>query len=79
MSGISISLRIFQFVLIYTIKGFGIVNKAEVVVKLTNNYNGDLLYHTLGNLSDPGIEPMCLTSNLHCQGDSLPLGPPGKP
>ena len=33
-SGIPISLRIFQFVLIYTVKGSGIVNKAEVAVFL---------------------------------------------
>ena len=28
-SGIPISLRIFQFLVIHTVKGFGIVNKAE--------------------------------------------------
>ena len=33
-SGIPISLRIFQFIVIHTIKGFGIVNKAEVDVFL---------------------------------------------
>ena len=33
-SGIPISFRIFQFVVIHTVKGFGIVNKAEVVVFL---------------------------------------------
>ena len=33
-SGNPISLRIFQFVVIYTVKGFGIVNKAEVDVFL---------------------------------------------
>ena len=33
-SGIPISLRIFQFVLIHTVKGFGIVDKAEVDVFL---------------------------------------------
>ena len=33
-SGISISLRIFQFVVIYTVKGFSIVNKVEVDVFL---------------------------------------------
>ena len=33
-SGISISLRILQFVVIHTIKGFGVVNKAEVYVFL---------------------------------------------
>ena len=37
-SGISISLRIFQFVVIYTVKGFGIVNKAEVDVFLKFSY-----------------------------------------
>ena len=33
-SGVPISLWIFQFVVIYTVKGFGIVNKAEVDVFL---------------------------------------------
>ena len=33
-SGILISLRIFQFVVIHSVKGFGIVNKAEVDVFL---------------------------------------------
>ena len=33
-SGIPISLRIFQFVVIHTVKGFGEVNKAEVDVFL---------------------------------------------
>ena len=33
-SGILISLRIFQFVVIHTVKGFGVVNKAEVNVFL---------------------------------------------
>ena len=33
-SGILISLRIFQFVVIHTVKGFGVVNKAEVYVFL---------------------------------------------
>ena len=33
-SGISISWRIFQFAVIYTVKGYGIVNKAEVDVFL---------------------------------------------
>ena len=33
-SGIHISLRIFQSVVIYTIKGFGVINKAEVDVFL---------------------------------------------
>ena len=32
--GIPISFRIFQFVVIHTVKGFGIVNKAEVDVFL---------------------------------------------
>ena len=34
MSGISISFRIFQFLVIHTVKGFGIVNKAEIDVFL---------------------------------------------
>ena len=33
-SGIPISLRIFQFVVIHTVKGFGLVNKAEIDVFL---------------------------------------------
>ena len=33
-SGIPISLRIFQSVVIYTIKGFGVINKAEVDIFL---------------------------------------------
>ena len=33
-SGIHISLRIFQFVVIHMVKGFGVVNKAEVDVSL---------------------------------------------
>ena len=33
-SGITTSLRIFQFVVIHTVKGFGIVNKAEIDVFL---------------------------------------------
>ena len=34
MSGIPISLRIFQFDVIHTVKGFGIVNKAKIDVFL---------------------------------------------
>ena len=34
LSGISISLRIFQFIVIYTVKGISVVNKAEVDVFL---------------------------------------------
>ena len=34
MSGIPISLRIFQFVVIYTVKGFAVINKAEVDIFL---------------------------------------------
>ena len=33
-SGIPISFRIFQFVVIHTVKGFGMVNKAEIDVFL---------------------------------------------
>ena len=34
MSGILISFRIFQFIVIHTVKGFGTVNKAEIDVFL---------------------------------------------
>ena len=34
LSGMPISLRIFEFVVIHTVKGFGVVNKAEVDVFL---------------------------------------------
>ena len=34
MSGMPISLKIFKFVVIHTVKGFGIVNKAEIDVFL---------------------------------------------
>ena len=33
--GIPISLRIFQFVVIHTVKGFGVVNKADVFLELS--------------------------------------------
>ena len=33
-SGIPISLKIFQFIVIYTVKGFGVVHKAEVDIFL---------------------------------------------
>ena len=33
-SGLSISLRIFQFVVIYTVTDFGVVNKAEIDIFL---------------------------------------------
>ena len=36
-SGIPISLRIFQFVVIYTVKGIGVVNKAEVSIFFRNS------------------------------------------
>ena len=32
-----------------------------------------------GDLTDPGIKPMSLTSNLHWQAGPLPLAPPRKP
>ena len=33
----------------------------------------------LGDLTNPGIEPVSLTSNLHWQAGFLPLVPSGKP
>ena len=48
-SGIPISFRIFQFVVIHTVKGFGIVNKAEVddFLELSCFFNGPM---DVGNL-----------------------------
>ena len=42
-------------------------------------YWGGLPFPSPGNLPDPGIEPVCLMSNLYWQAGSLPLAPPGKP
>ena len=49
-SGIPISFRIFQFIVIHTVKGFGIVNKAEVDVflKLSDFFNDPM---DVGNLT----------------------------
>ena len=48
-SGIPISLRIFQFIVIHTVKGFGIVNKAEIDVFLElSSFFNDLA--DVGNL-----------------------------
>ena len=47
-SGISISFRIFQFVVIHTVKGFGIVSKAEIYVFLELSCFHDLA--DVGNL-----------------------------
>ena len=38
-SGIPISLRIFQFVVIHTVKGFGIVNKADVFLEFSRFFD----------------------------------------
>ena len=48
-SGIPISWRIFQFVVIHTVKGFGIVNKVEIDVFLALSYFFNNLMDT-GNL-----------------------------
>ena len=40
---------------------------------------GKFLCPSPEDLSDPGIEPASLMSNLHWQVSSLPLEPPGKP
>ena len=64
-SGIPISWRIFQFVVIHTVKGFGIVNKAEVDVFLelflffrwSNGYwQFDLWEFMVHILLKPGLE-----------------------
>ena len=48
-SGIPISLRIFRFVVIHRVKGFGIVNKAEVDVflELSCFFDGPMDVHNL--------------------------------
>ena len=43
-SGIPISFRIFQFVMIHTVKSFGIVNKAEVFLELSYFFNDPTKY-----------------------------------
>ena len=43
-SGIPISFRIFQFVVIHTVKSFGIVNKAEVFLELSYFFNDPKKY-----------------------------------
>ena len=49
-SGIPISFRIFQFIVIHTVKGFGIVNKTEVDVFLELSCSFDYL-PDVGNLN----------------------------
>ena len=46
-SGIPISFRIFQFIVIHTVKDFGIVNKADVFLELSHYFNNPL---DVGNL-----------------------------
>ena len=53
-SGIPISWRIFQFVVIYTVKGFGIINKAEVDVFIGEGDGTPLQYSCLENPMDGG-------------------------
>ena len=36
-SGISMSLRVFQFIVIYTVPGFSVVNEAELDVYISHN------------------------------------------
>ena len=47
-SGMSISWRIFQFVLIYKVKGFGVINKAVADDPLVRHFLGT--WHYLGRL-----------------------------
>ena len=46
-SGIPISLRIFQFVVTYTVKGFGVVNKVDVFLELSCFFNDPMDVRTL--------------------------------
>ena len=64
-SSIPISLRIFQFVVIYTVKGFSIVNEAEVYIFLEFPC---FLYVpvNVGNLISsfsPFLNPACISAS----------------
>ena len=59
-SGIPLSFRIFQFIVIHTVKGFGIVNKAEIDVFLELSYFFDGRVD-VGNLIS-GSSPFSKTS-----------------
>ena len=59
-SEIPISFRIFQFVVIHTVKGFGVANKAEVTTaKVTQN-----------QASQPSISPLPANSQLVSQEEA---------
>ena len=49
-SGTPLSFRIFQFVVIHTVKGFGIVSKAEVDVFFWNSLAFLMIQRDVGNL-----------------------------
>ena len=60
-SGIPISFRIFQFIVIHTVKGFGIVNKAEIDVFLElSSFFHDPVKHA----NSSGLD--CLLYCFHC-------------
>ena len=65
-SGITISWRIFQFVVIHTVKGFGVVNKAKVDVFLEISC---FLYDPVdvGNLISGSSALPCIISILICR------------
>ena len=76
-SGIPISFRIFQFIVIYTIEGFGIVNKAEIEVFLELSCffkyfsNGILLSHKKWNCTV--CRDLCCAESLsHVQLSATP-------
>ena len=60
-----------QFIVIHTVKGFGIVNKAEIDVFLELS----CFFHDPEDLPDPGIEPR----SVALQADALPSELLGKP
>ena len=64
-SGIPISWRIFQFLVIHTIKGFGIVNKAEVDVFLEPScfFNDPMDVGNLISGSPPFLNPAWTSGN----------------
>ena len=64
-SGIPISLRIFQFIVIHTVKGFSVVNEAEVMF-FWNSFAFSMIHWMLAILSPaplPFLNPVCTSGN----------------
>ena len=71
-SGTPLSLRIFQFVVIHTVKGFSVVNKAEVIFLEFPWFVCDLMkVHNLISHSTASLKPSCTSRNsqfTYCWG-----------